>query len=111
LGAFLKKQGVRIEGDKSPLSYLSAGGMAAGGTLAGTQIVTGIVVTHLGLAHAAMFAVGLWSVPTAAIGGIIFAPLIAGSVYYLLGKHNFKKTLPCVAIISTLRQEAMLRKA
>jgi hypothetical protein len=110
LSSFLRKQGVEI-GTQSPLSYLRAGGLAGAGTLAGTQIATGIIVTHLGLAHAAMFAVGLWSVSTATIGGIIFAPLMGGSVYYLLGKHNFKKTLPCVAIISTLRQEAMLRNS
>jgi hypothetical protein len=108
LSAFLTKQGVDI-GKQSPLSYLRAGGLAGAGTLAGTQIATGIILTHLGLVHAAMFAVGLWSVSTAMIGGIIFAPLMGGSVFYLLGKHNFKKTLPCVAIISTLRQEAMLR--
>lgn len=104
----MTKQGVQI-GAESPISLLRTGSLTAAGALAGTQIATGIIVTHLGLAHAAMFAVGLWSVPTAMIGGIIFAPLMGGSVYYLLGKHNFKKTLPCVAIISTLRQEAMLR--
>ena len=110
LSAFLTKQGVDI-GEQSPLSYLRAGGLAGAGTWAGTQIATGIIVTHLGFVHAAMFAVGLWSVPTAMIGGIIFAPLMGGSIFYLLGQHNFKKTLPCVAIISTLRQEAMLRNA
>jgi uncharacterized protein YaaW (UPF0174 family) len=110
LSEFLKKKGVEL-GAQSPIDYLKTAGAAGLGTLAGTQIVTAIILTHLGIYHAVLFAAGLWAAPTMLIGGAVFAPLMAGSLVYLLGQHNFKKTIPCVAIISTLRQEAMLGKA
>ena len=105
---FLQKQHVEL-GSRSALEYLYAGGVAGVGTLAGTQIAAGIILSHLGIWHGLLFAVGLWVVPTAIIAWSIFAPLSLGALVYVLGKHNFKKTIPTVAIIAALRQEAMLR--
>jgi hypothetical protein len=108
LDSYLKKQGVE-RGGESPLNYLKAGGFAGAGALVGTHVVTGIILSHLGFYHAVLFALGLWSVPTLLIGGGIFAPLMAGWLAYQWGQHNFKKTIPCVGIIGSLRQEALFR--
>ena len=106
---FLKKKSIEL-GSKSAIDYLRDGGTIGIGTLAGTQIVTGIVLANLGIVHAVLFAAGWWAAPTILIGGAVAAPLTAGVLVYNYGKHNFKKTIPCVGIISTLRQEAMLGK-
>ena len=107
MGAFLKQKGVEL-GTVSAVDYLKAGGTGIAATLAGTQIVTAIILAHLGIYHAALFAVGLFAVPTALIASVIGAPVAAAILVYYLGQHNFKKTIPCVAIIASLRQEAIL---
>jgi len=107
--SFLQQQGIELGGAPA-LDYLKASAGAGAGAVAGTYITTGIILSNLGIYHAALFTVGLWSVPTMLIGSVIFAPLMAGSLVYFLGKHNFKKTIPCVAIIASIRQELILTK-
>ena len=106
---FLRERGVEL-GKQSPIDYLRAGGLAGVGALAGTQITTGIILSNLGVMHGLLYALGLWTVP-AFIGPVIFAPLLGVALAYVMGKHNFKKTIPCVAILASLRQEEMLRTA
>ena len=108
MSGFLKKQGHDL-GCKTALEWLTAPGMAGAGALVGTQLATGIILAHLGVYHGVLFALGLWAIPAgwlAATAALIFAPLMGGALVYILGQHNFKKTIPCVAIIASIRQEA-----
>lgn len=108
LSAILTKSGTEL-GSMSATDYLKSAGMAGVGTLLGTQIATGIILSHLGIWHGLLFAAGLWSVPTLAVASGILAPLVAGLLVYQLGKHNFRKTIPCLAIIASIRREEMDR--
>jgi hypothetical protein len=109
IGEFLRRKGIDL-GSQSAIDYLKTAGTVGLGTLAGTQIVMGIVLANLGIVHAVLFAAGLWAPAGMLIGGAVAAPLTAGVLVYNYGKHNFKKTIPCVGIISELRQQAMLEK-
>ena len=108
LWGFLAKQGIARTSTPA-VDYLKGAAGAGVGALVGTQIATGIILAHLGVVNGLLFAVGLYSIPTFLIGGAIFAPLMGLYMAYVLGQHNFKKTIPCMAIIASIRQEAMER--
>jgi len=101
---FLAERGADL-GSLSATDYLKNIGIAGAGTLIGTEFATVIILSNLGLWHGLLFAFGLWSAPVFPIASVVLAPIVAGLFAYHYGRHNFKKTIPCVAVIASLRQD------
>ena len=107
LDKMLRDQGID-RGGKSASEFLMQSGLAGGSAFIGTQIVAGVILSHLGIWNGLLFAAGLYAVPTFLIGSLIFAPLMGLVVTYQLGSHNYKKTIPFVLVLASIRQEQML---
>jgi len=99
---FIQKNNQDI-GKLEPIQILKQGGGVAAGAILGTYVTSGIILSSLGFSNAILLAVGLYSVPTIAIGSAFLAPLAAGVIAYNMGKHNFKKTIPFVVMLTAIR--------
>ena len=109
LAEHLEKQGVML-GKESPLSYLKDSAFTAGASYVGTSIVTGMIISSMGLWQSALFTLGLYSIPTFTIGASFFVPIFGLMLVYRMGQHNFRKTIPFVAILADLRRRAIKRE-
>jgi uncharacterized protein YaaW (UPF0174 family) len=104
--AQLLKEG-RSLGGVSIEEILWAGGAAGVASVLGAEVTAGIILAHLGIGHAVLLALGLYAVPTVAIGAALFAPIAAVIGVIIAGRHNYNKTIPFVVALAALRQQQL----